>query len=111
MKYRMKVGDLEPALRVLVMEDSPEDVLTGRNPRRKVPMPLDTAQQVNVVGTMDDTVLFNRAASGDASGFVMMDWQAPDTDETGTIRLEVKVLWDTDRPQTVPLDDTVVVYD
>lgn len=111
MKYRMKVGDLEPALRVLVMEDAPEDVLSGRNPRRKVPMPLDTAQQVRVVGTMDEAVLFDRAASADANGFVMMDWMEADTDETGTIRLEVRVIWDVDRPQTVPLDDTVVVYD
>lgn len=105
----MKLGDLEPDLVVAVTRDHPDDVESGRLPRRRVPLPLDSADEVRMVGYMDKAILFDRVVPGTADGVLTMAWQTGDTDEMGTIKLRVYVIWPTGRPQSIELDDTVRV--
>lgn len=70
---------------------------------------LTAATSIHVIGVRDREVVFDRSASGDAQGNVTMEWQAADTDQTGTIHLQVRVIWAGDKPQTFPVDEPVEV--
>jgi hypothetical protein len=85
-------GDLEPPLTVTLSADDPVDVTS--------------ATAVRIIGTRDGgaTEAFSRSPSSTAivgdTTVVTMDWQAGDTDDPGTIRIEVEVEWPGVRPET-----------
>lgn len=74
-----------------------------------VPVDLTGATSVHVIGIKNRTVVFNREATADAEGSVTMVWEAADTSSTGTIKLQVRVVWPTSKPQTFPVDEDIEV--
>lgn len=87
----MKKGDLKPSLSITCTSDGAVVDLT-------------TATSITVVARREgaSTVLFSRAATGDAQGVVTMAWEAGDTDTEGRINIEVLVTWPGSLPQRFP---------
>lgn len=81
-------GDLKPDLRIALTDGGTAVDLT-------------TATAVKVIGQLDGSPLFSRAAdSATADGVVTMSWQSADTATTGQIAVEVEVTWPGSKPQT-----------
>jgi len=89
-------NDLEPDLEINLTDDG------------KV-VPLNDATEIRVIGLRRGVEVFNRTATGDQLGHIVMPFQAGDTAEVGGISLEVIVTWAGARPQTFPITGTVVV--
>ncbi len=89
-------GDLLPDL-VLGITDDGE------------PVDFTVASSIHVIGIRNRVVIFNRAAVGDAAGNVTMAWQPTDTASTGQIRLQVRVVWPGNKPQTFTVEEDIDV--
>lgn len=96
MNMEMRRGDLKPDL--IVDLD-----MAG------VAIPTTLASSVWVVAQQNGVLLFRRAATSDVDGVVTMEWQITDTDNPGTITLEVEIIWPGAKPQTVRPDNVVKV--
>lgn len=87
----MYTGDLEPDLEVEL--SSPDDDVD-----------VSTADSVRILGKRRGEVIFDRAPSDTdivgGKSVVTMEWQPGDTDEVGSIQIEVEVTWPGTRPQT-----------
>lgn len=94
----IKKGDLLPSLSITCTSNGAVVDLT-------------TATSVVVVARREGagTVLFSRAATGDANGVVTMPWVAGDTDTVGRINIEVLVTWPGSKPQRFPATSTLPV--
>lgn len=88
----MKKGDLLPDLVITV---------TGVG---GAVVNLTTATTITVIGEMEGAAvpLFQRAATGNASGVVTMAWQPGDTATAGRLNISVKVVWPGTKPQHFP---------
>lgn len=97
-------GDLKPDLR-LTVTDRPTP---GADP---VPVDFTNAVSMTVRGRRHSTLLFDRAASGNAAGEVTMQWEIGDTVETGPIQIDVRVIWPGNKPQTYRATGNVMIRD
>jgi hypothetical protein len=92
----MKQHDLMPPLRVQLLNN-------------KTPIDLTTITAARVIITTLDksSLLMDRAITVEAGtdGWVSMNWQTGDTATVGRFRVEVEVIWPTDRPQTFPVHE------
>lgn len=93
---KMFRGDLEPALRVRLTENN-------------LPIPLESAALVRVIGRQNRTVVFSREATAAEDGVVTMAWRPGDTDRVGPMDIEVEVVWPGTRPQTVRADEPILI--
>lgn len=93
---KMATGDLKPDLKITLDDDGTPIDLTGLTLEVHIEKP-------------DGTVV-DRAATGDAQGVVTMVWQAGDTDQVGSMRVDVEITWPGPKPQTIRLDDYVTIY-
>lgn len=93
----MHVGDLEPDLVI---------ALTTRG------RPLDTSQveTCEVIGSVDGSPIFTRAATITDDGVLTMLWSSGDTDDVYTIRFHVVLTWPGGKKQTIDTQDVVKVY-
>lgn len=80
-------GDLKPDLEITLTDD-------------RTPVNLTTAASIRVIGTRNGTVAFDRAATGNTAGVIVMPWQTGDTSTVGRISVEVEVTWPGAKPQT-----------
>lgn len=94
MTLEIKRGDTLPPLTITLTDDGAVD--------------LTAAQSIRVIGTRAGVEVFDRTATGDAAGVVVMDFQTGDTDTVGRILVEVEVTWD-DGVQTFPPDTYLAV--
>ena len=98
-------GNIKPEL-VVTLTQRDEDDLAD------VPLPLDTATNVEVIGRIDGEIVVDHdLADGvtvNASGEITMEWAPTDTDQLGVMVLEVLITWP-DGPQSVVLDETVEI--
>jgi hypothetical protein len=83
----MRRGDLKPDLKVDVIDEL-----------GLVNFTLATA--VRMIGVLNGVVLFDRPATSTDLGVATMAWQTGDTDEPGTITVEVEAMWSGGKPQT-----------
>ena len=85
MADRMFVGDLLPQLRL--------DVSTTTNGITSL-VDFTTATTVVLNATLDGASLFSgRAATTKGNGFILMDWEATDTDTVGLVTVEAVATW------------------
>lgn len=94
----MYVGDLLPQLRIDVTVDG-------------VDVDFSTASAVTVSVTLDGTLIVtDRAVTTKALGYVLMDWQADDTDTAGLLEFEVRATWSS-KPRTFRPSTTVIIHE
>lgn len=86
---QIKRKDTRPSLRITCSDDG-------------VPVDLTTAQEVRVVGVLDEAIKMNRAVSGSATGDVVVEWLPTETNTAGRMQVEVQVTWADGGVQTFP---------
>lgn len=89
-------GDLLPDLKVALVDDDG-------------PVDLSTASTVTLIGARGDAIVFSEDVVGGADGIVTLPLQAAWTADLGTIYLEMRVVWPTNKPQTFKVVETVDV--
>lgn len=96
--HRMKQHDLEPQLRLVVLDGT-------------VPVDLTNAAAVVLIvrGVIDRAPMTKHADQTNHRGEVSYDWQAGDTDTVGEFDLEVEAMWPGTRPQTFPVKGYAVL--
>jgi hypothetical protein len=98
-KIKFYQHDLKPDLTVQIeRETAPKSGVF-------LPVPLDDAVALNVIGVRDGAVVLERdalptSAAGLSTGLVTMPWEAGDTDVVGLLRVEVEVVWPGNKPET-----------
>lgn len=100
---KIKRGDLKPDL-VIDLTDDPENTGT------RVPFDPTAAESIRIIGVRGTTVVFDRAPTTTTpSGELRMEWQPADTATVGRIFVEVELTWPGGKPQTIPVDDAIIV--
>ncbi len=96
--HRMKQHDLEPPLRLVVLDGT---------------APVDLTNAVDVVlivgGIIDRAPMEADPDQTTNRGHVKYDWQSGDTDTIGEFNFEIEVMWPGDRPQTFPVKSYAVL--
>lgn len=96
--HRMKQHDLEPPLRLVVLDGT---------------APVDLTNAVDVVlivgGIIDRAPMEADPDQTTNRGHVKYDWQSGDTAAIGEFDFEVEVMWPTGRPQTFPVKGYAVL--
>lgn len=99
---KIKRGDLKPDL-VIDLTDDPDD--SGE----RVPFDPSAAESIRIIGVRGTAVVFDRTPTSQTGSELRMEWTPGDTAVVGRIFLEVEITWPGDKPQTVPVDDAVIV--
>lgn len=82
-------------------DNRPGATITCRN--GTVPVDLTTATQLRLLGSLDGSLVINRAVTGNANGEVVIDaWESADTATAGTLQVEVEATWGDGTVQTFP---------
>lgn len=98
--HRMKQHDLEPPLRLVVLDGVKAVDLTNAQDAYLIIEGIVDRELMTI--DPDQTVDGNR-------GHVSYAWQAGDTDTIGEFNFEIEVMWPGDRPQTFPVKSYAVL--
>ncbi len=95
-KFIIKQHDLEPPLRVTLLDGTEAVDLSAVSEVRFLMKSRSTGLKVDDVMTVEDQ------SNPDNWGKVSYTWQSGDTDTVGTFTGEIQVMWIGSRPQTFP---------